>query len=246
MRNLTAAGSPRPGTLGAWTWAESLLLMILSAARLQYVGDWATLADLATGAGTLVLAIATFGAVRSANRAARVAEASLLAGTRPVLMNSRLQDPKQKVAFVDDVWLAIPGGQAAVSVTDEAIHLAVSLRNAGTGMGILHGWRLRAGRQAERTPPPLADFTPQGRDMYVAPAEMGFWQGALRDPGVPLFDEVASAVKGSEMLTLDLLYGDLDGGQRVISRFYLQGRTEGGAMIASVVRHWNVDRPNPR
>jgi hypothetical protein len=45
-------------------------------------------------------------------------------------------------------------------------------------------------------------------------------------------------------LTIDLLYGDAEGGQRVISRFTL---TPGDAMwLASPSRHWNVDRPDPR
>jgi hypothetical protein len=52
---------------------------------------WANISALATGFGTLVLAVATFAAVRSANRAARAAERSLLAGLRPLLVPSRLE-----------------------------------------------------------------------------------------------------------------------------------------------------------
>jgi hypothetical protein len=44
------------------------------------VSNWNTVSSLATGVGTLVLAVATFASVRSANRAARAAERSLLAG----------------------------------------------------------------------------------------------------------------------------------------------------------------------
>ena len=47
--------------------------------------DWVTISALATAGGTLVLAAATFSAVRSSNRSARVAERALLAGLRPVL-----------------------------------------------------------------------------------------------------------------------------------------------------------------
>jgi hypothetical protein len=52
-----------------------------------------------------------------------------------------------------------------------------------------------------------------------------------------------------------LLYGDNDGGQRVISRMTLRRRgldVPGPAgqpdrpWIASAVRHWNIDRPDPR
>ena len=48
--------------------------------------DWATIASLATAGGTLVLAVSTFASVKSANRAARAAERSLLAGLRPLPM----------------------------------------------------------------------------------------------------------------------------------------------------------------
>ena len=48
--------------------------------------DWATVASLATALDTLILAVAAFSAVRSANLMARVAQQSLLVGLRPVLM----------------------------------------------------------------------------------------------------------------------------------------------------------------
>ncbi len=44
------------------------------------MADWVTISSLATAGGTLVLAVATFGSVKSANRAARIAELSLLSG----------------------------------------------------------------------------------------------------------------------------------------------------------------------
>jgi hypothetical protein len=57
--------------------------------------DWATIANLATALGTLILAVATFSAVRSANLMARVAQQSLLVGLRPVLMATRRDDPAE-------------------------------------------------------------------------------------------------------------------------------------------------------
>lgn len=42
-----------------------------------------------------------------------------------------------------------------------------------------------------------------------------------------------------------LLYGDHEGGQRMISRFALAA-TPKGSWLAVVGRHWNLDRPNPR
>ncbi|MDQ2759877.1 MAG: hypothetical protein M3Y17_05435 [Actinomycetota bacterium] len=48
--------------------------------------DRVTISSLATVGRTLVLALATFSSVKSANRSARVAERSLLAGLRSVLI----------------------------------------------------------------------------------------------------------------------------------------------------------------
>ena len=46
-------------------------------------------------------------------------------------------------------------------------------------------------------------------------------------------------------LTIDLLYGDQQGGQRTISRFTVLPATDDG-WYAQVARHWNLDRPDPR
>ena len=47
------------------------------------MADWATISSLATAGGTLVLAAATFSAVRSSNRSARIAEQALQEQRRP-------------------------------------------------------------------------------------------------------------------------------------------------------------------
>ena len=60
---------------------------------------------LATAAGTLVLAIATFSAVRSSNRSARIAEVALQEQRRPLLAPSRLEDPKQTIMFLEGNWV---------------------------------------------------------------------------------------------------------------------------------------------
>ncbi len=59
------------------------------------MADWVTISSLATAGGTLVLAVATFSSVRSANRSARIAEQSLLLGLRPILIPSRDEDPSR-------------------------------------------------------------------------------------------------------------------------------------------------------
>ena len=120
--------------------------------------DLASIASLATAGGTLVLAVATFAAVRSANRAARAAEQSLLVGLRPLLVPSRLQDETQKVMFGDGKWLQIPGGRATLQAEDEVIYLTMSLRNAGRGIAVVHGWRFYGNWEADR-PEPVAGTT---------------------------------------------------------------------------------------
>jgi hypothetical protein len=213
--------------------------------------NWDTVASLATGAGTLVLAIATFSAVRSANRAARVAEQALMIGVRPLMVPSRLDDTSQKIFYGDGRFQVLLGGRGAADVGGGIVYLAISLRNAGRGIGVLHGWRFRAGRQAPDGHPDLDEFRLQQRDLLIAPGDIGFWQGAFRDAADPQYESAVAAVQSGELLTIDVLYGDYEGGQRAISRFMLQpmqGHDEPHerVWVASVIRHWNIDRPDPR
>lgn len=190
-----------------------------------------------------MLAGATFASVRSANRAARVAETSLLAGMRPLLLPSHLEDPPQKVSFVDGFVLPVRGGTGAVEVTDDAILLAMSLRNVGSGIAVLHGWHLRPelwrGDHAE-----LDEFTPFTRDIYIPAGDIGFWQGSFRDPTSPKFEALKRVVEARERFMVDILYGDFEGGQRVVTRIGFL--PQDSAWFLGVGRHWNVDRPNPR
>src|SRR6476469_10891891 len=78
------------------------------------VADWVTISSLATAGGTLVLALATFASVRSANRSARIAEESLLASVRPLLMPSRADDAPLTVGFADNHWVKVPGGSGTI------------------------------------------------------------------------------------------------------------------------------------
>jgi hypothetical protein len=210
------------------------------------VTDWTTVSSLATGGGTLVLAVATFASVRSANRAARAAERSLLAGLRPLLVPSRLQDVDQKVFFMGGKYLIVPGGRAVAREEESGeLLLAASLRNVGSGLAVLYGWRFYPRDMRGDDRPGPADFINQTRDLYVSPGDMGFWQGAFRDPASTEYKVARQAIMDAETLTIDLLYGDQEGGQRVITRFVLRsGREE--TWISSAIRHWNVDRPNPR
>lgn len=212
------------------------------------MADWVTISSLATAGGTLVLAVATFGSVRSANRAARAAERSMLAALRPLLLPSRLQDPPQKVGFADDKWLVVPGGGAAAEVGDDAVYLALSLRNVGTGLAVLHGWRFYPERilGGDSGHAPLEEFHRLSRDLYIPAGDFGFWQGALRDPASPEFTAARRPVQAGDSVTVDLLYGDQEGGQRVVTRFVLRAKADASAWLGTVSRHWNVDRDDPR
>jgi hypothetical protein len=208
--------------------------------------DWSTIASLSTAAGTLVLAVATFASVRSANRAARASEVAVLSRLRPLLVPSRLGEPDEKVGFMDDKWFRVPGGGAIAEVGDNAIYLVMSLRNVGSGIGVLDRWYVYGERllgDVEHAAPDA--FRRLTRDLYVPPSDRGFWQGALRDPSDPVFEQVREAIKDRQTFTVDLLYGDYEGGQRMITRFSILPAGDDRWMAASS-RHWNLDRPEPR
>jgi hypothetical protein len=208
--------------------------------------DWATIATLATAVGTMVLAVATFVSVRSANRAARTAERALLAQIRPVLVPSRFEDPTEKVGFMDDRWLKVQGGRAAAEATDDVVYLAIALRNVGSGIAVLDRWDFHPLRALNDVPHREPEqFRRLTRDLYVPPGDLGFWQGAFRETEDPAFAAAAQAVRDHQPMTVDLLYGDHEGGQHAISRFSLLPHHDGG-WITVVSRHWNIDRADPR
>jgi hypothetical protein len=202
-------------------------------------------ASLTTAAGTLVLAVATFSATRSANRASRIAERSLLATLRPVLMSAQLGDPRQKVGFADNHWTHVEGPGAAVEQGDDVIYLVIGLRNFGSGIGVLQAWYPIPDRVIGREPhaPPEA-FRPQTRALYVPPGGLGFWQGALRDPAEPPYDGFAEAIKNRTAVTIELLYSDMNGGQQTITRVVVNPAQE-DRWVASVSQHWVLDNHTP-
>jgi hypothetical protein len=209
--------------------------------------DWPTISSLVTGAGTLVLAVATFAAVRSANRSARVAETALQEQRRPLFAISRLDDPVQKLMFVDQHWVRAAGGHAAAEHIDGNVYLALSLRNVGSGIGVCQGWTVKTGLSTTRTAPtpaPLEEFHLQTRDLYIPAGDIGMWQGALRNPDDPLRAATAEAIDSRQGITIELLYSDQVGLQRTITRFALVPVEDG--WLASVNRHWFLDWAGPR
>src|SRR5205085_7530528 len=190
----------------------------------------------------LVLAAATFGSIRSANRSARVAERSLLAGLRPILIPSREEDPPEHVRFGDGQQLTVPGHGGAVRFESANAYMAIALRNGGTGLAVIHSWRVEAAEvMAGASAPGLGDFRRQQRDLYIPAGETGFWQGAIRDHEDAWYDPIRSASSSGERVIIDLLYGDYEGGQRTIARFGIGDWPEVEGKRADVIRYWNVD-----
>ena len=206
-------------------------------------GNWATIAALATALGTMVLVVATFATVKSANQMARAAQQSQLAGPRPVLMAARGDDP------------GTAGGENGLSAPDAPVHLALALRNAGSGTAVMHGWRFYPEWHRDNTHTPIGEFEQQNRDLYIPVGDIGFWQGTFHDPGDPRYQQARKVVEARQPWTVELLYGDHQGGQRCVTRFTMLPRAakdpDAGpaaelGWFASQSRHWNIDPPDPR
>src|SRR5271155_2530469 len=200
------------------------------------MAEWSTIASLATAGGTLVLA----------ERSTELAERALLLGLRPVLAPARATDPPETVRFGDGRMVSVEGGMAAVECDGERYYLVIPLRNVGNGLAVLQAWR------SPPRPPTLdpahaepAEPRAQTRDLYVPAGDTGFWQGAIREPDDPFRDGLDEAFLAGAILTVDLLYGDHEGGQLTISRFILT-REDDGQWRPGVVRHWPLEGNDPR
>jgi hypothetical protein len=217
------------------------------------VTDWAAWG---TSAGTLVLAGATFAAVCSSNRSARVAERTLLVGLRPLLIPSRAQDPAEQIQFADGRTFSVGSGRAMVRRENGVIYLAIPLRNVGSGIAVLHGYHLEpeAAQRVAQDPlgparhrrgdpaPDRSAFVEQQRDLYVASTEGGFWQAALRDPSSDRYADMVEAIDTAGRITVDLLYRDHDGGQPTITRFVMLPDADAGeGWRCDVTRHWTLE-----
>jgi hypothetical protein len=75
---------------------------------------------------------------------------------------------------------------------------------------------------------------------------MSFWQAAIRGFDDPDRNRIHEAIQAATPISIDLLYGDHEGGQRTVSRFLVTPPRQGSEWLCSVVRHWNVDRQDPR
>jgi hypothetical protein len=207
--------------------------------------NWQTVSSLATAGGTLVLAIATFSAVRSSNRSARIAEESLLAGLRPLLIPSLPGDPTHKALWGDRHAAKVEGGRAVVEQEGDVAYLALGLRNVGSGIALIHGWLAIEHRAFDNAPHAEPDsFRRQGLDLYVPAGGTGYWEAAIRDGDDPMRPTMEKALANRDPFRIDLLYGDQRGVERTISRFIVMPGPD--FWYCQVARHWNLDRPDPR
>jgi hypothetical protein len=244
-RGARAGGSHRP--------YRPLVATASSSMTVPSAVDWPTIASLATAGGTLVLAAATFSSVRFGQRSTRIAERStaiaeraLLLGLRPVLAPSRVTDSPEMVRFGEGRMMRVEGGMAAVERDGENYYFVIPLRNVGNGLAVLQAWHFVARRPQIDTPhAEPAEHRPQTRDLYVPAGDTGFWQGAIREPDDPFREGLDEAFLAGGVLTVDLLYGDHEGGQLTISRFILT-REEDSRWRPGVVRHWLLEGIDPR
>ncbi|HTX10180.1 MAG TPA: hypothetical protein VME22_16285 [Solirubrobacteraceae bacterium] len=215
------------------------------------MADWATISSLATAGGTLVLAVATFQAVRSSNRSARIAELALREQRRPLFAQSRNEDATERIMFGDQHWVSVDGSGGAAEYVDGIVYLVMSLRNIGAGIGVCQGWHVQPGLlRGINEHSPEDQFRLQGRDLYIPAGDMGLWQGAIREANDPQQAEIAAAITHKEPVSIELLYSDQVGEQRTISRYSLipfpHEHDDGVTWAINATRHWYLDRAGPR
>jgi hypothetical protein len=211
------------------------------------MADWVIISSMATAGGTLVLAAATFSSVRSASRSTRLAERTLLAAQRPVLIPSHEDDRSERIRFGDGTFVVVPGHGGVLECDGDRLYMAISLRNGGAGLAVIHGWRVTIADTALGDAPDVDAFRRQLRDLYIPAGSRGFWQGAIRDPADADYEVIRAAAESGTRVMVDLLYGDHEGGQRAIARFGISspaGAEEDNR--AEVLRYWNVDGVEPR
>ena len=84
----------------------------------------------------------------------------------------------------------------------------------------------------------------------LTPADVGLWQGAIRDRDDPYYREIADAISQREPITGELLYSDQIGAQRTITRFTLvpldREDADEATRFISAGRNWYLDRAGPR
>ena len=217
------------------------------------MADWTTISALATAGGTLALAVATYsaGAVGATFRRASPRSTRQI-GLRPVLMASRLQDPPEKVGWVDDHWAKVQGGRPCRgrrrehrSSPGRCATSAPASRCSRDG-GPSAERRLRRAVPADsstssRTP----DSGRRARDLYIPAAMSASGRercGTRDDDAYSTCCGPSSTRAAHDRRTCSTR--DHEGGQQRDQplRHCLPGQ-DSGWHVSAIVRHWNL-RPN--
>ena len=144
----------------------------------------------------------------------------------------------------------VAGHEASVARSKDGdnVYLTMSLRNGGAGVAVIQGWNVVVGENGGRQPHAAVEsFRPQQRDLYVPAGDTGFWQGAVRGRDDPDHAVLSNALDSeSDLIMVDLLYGDHEGGQRTITRFRLYSPRDEQKSRAEVLRVWVLDGIDPR
>lgn len=171
------------------------------------------------------------------------------------MVPSRVTDPAEKLMWQDRHWAKLPGGRAVAEIVEDNIYLAASVRNVGSGIGVIQGWYLNSPRAlAPQHHRNQDEFRVQGRDLYIASGDTSFWQAALRDKEDELYQPIRDAIEAREGFAVELLYSDHEGGQLAITWLSIlpisHPDPDTGELVEewlpTASRHWTLDGSDPR
>jgi hypothetical protein len=80
--------------------------------------------------------------------------------------------------------------------------------------------------------------------IYTSPVTMS-GSGAIRDRDDAEYADLFERRSSPRVFAIELLCSDHEGGHRAIGRFALAPLSD-AQWLCSMVRHWNLDRPDPR
>ena len=138
----------------------------------------------------------------------------------------------EKVRWMDDHWARLDGGRWTAELVDGSVYLAISIRNVGSGLAVPFGLGRHTGAGDHPGPTRRAGGVPAPNvcTLDAAPSDFGFWEAAIPSadqPDDPDYPWLSRAVASHDAFTIELLYGDHDGGQRTITRFWDDPVVEG-------------------
>jgi hypothetical protein len=123
---------------------------------------------------------------------------------------------------------------------DGVVYMSASLRNVGTGLGLLRGWYVWPDAAIGlRDHVETDQFRSQIRDLLIPAGGFGLWQGALRHDDEEIHGAMRDVIANPRIFMLDLLYTDHLGEQPAISRFSIAPTGE-GRWVCSATRHWDL------